>query len=199
MLCALTVDRRAIVGIEAASGRSRWRTSVEDIGSGFVEALRRDIRGRVVGQLQVVDRMLVAGVHLHHVAAIDSMTGEIRWTSKVPMAMPVNCMATAGRIDAISNSKYVSLDPATGRVAREESVTAESGAGIDPGYLESDGRTLYAAEESGTVFAFDTVDGRLRWTHALGARVPLALPPALGLGRLFVTDYPKGRLHAFVL
>jgi len=200
MLCGLTGDRGGIVGVDPATGQQGWRTSVEDVGRGFVDAVQGEVPGEVLGRLRVGDRALFAGVYLHHIVAIEPRTGEILWASKVPMPAPVNCAATpAGRIDVISSGSYASLDAATGRVVREESLRGTPGVGIDPGYLAFDGRMVYAAEEPGTVFAFDTVNGRLAWTHAVGARVPLSLPPRLGAGRLFITDSPEGRLHAFVL
>jgi outer membrane protein assembly factor BamB len=201
MLCALSVDRGAISGLDPATGKRAWQTSVEAIGREFVPALQRKERGRVVGAIQLVDRLLVAGVYVSHIVAIDSVDGKIQWQTKVPMPAPVNCTPTpAGRIDALANGAYVSLDSGSGRVAQKARLKqAPMGVGTDPGELVFDGPTLYAAEESGTVFAFDTATGRVEWAHSVGAEVPLSLPPRLGVGRLFVTDFPAGGLHAFVL
>jgi outer membrane protein assembly factor BamB len=199
-LAAVTVDRRAIVAFDAAVGGRRWEASVEEIGRGFVDALQREVQGRIIGSVQIHDRVFIAGVYLHHVIAIDADNGDFRWTTRVPMPSPVNPTATpGGRVDAMNSGSYVSLDAATGRTMRSGALErAPSGAGIDPGYLAYDDGTVYAAEQSGTVFAFDTANARVAWTHALGAKVPLSLPPRLFGGRLFITD-SQGRLHAFVL
>ncbi|WP_326672700.1 outer membrane protein assembly factor BamB family protein [Streptomyces sp. NBC_01257] len=144
-----TLVEGVLCGLDAASGRTKWRTG----GNRLLLADRP--RGQLVAESRDGDR----------VSVLDADTGDARWSlprqDSVALGAKVMYATGAGKANEV-----VAYDLATGaRLWRSPAPPRESGR--SPGArvtVSDDGRTVYACEAgTGAVYAYDTATGDRRW------------------------------------
>jgi outer membrane protein assembly factor BamB/predicted MPP superfamily phosphohydrolase len=171
-------DGTWVVALDAASGRTRWRTK-EPIGRNWATHASPAVDGD----------LLVFATAYSNLVALDATTGATRWQAGLGGGLQVASMPVltddivllarqADRlvaIDANSGKPRWHYD-AEGDPLLPGAVTAATPAVVD--------RVACAAFSDGTVVAVDTETGTLRWRQSTGGAVIAA--PAISGGWLYV-------------
>lgn len=198
-LVLLPAGSGEVTAVDIASGAPAWQTIVAGERRGRPIARITDITGDPV----VLGATTIIGNQSGRTVAVDSQTGERRWTARTAAYGPV---LPAGNALFLVNdeAQLVRLDAATGetvwqvdmplylenrprRENRRFTITAHYGPVLAGG-------RLVVVSSDGLIRRFNPVDGT-----ALGAtEIPggAAAPPALAGGTLFVPG-ANGQLHAF--
>jgi len=191
-VAVLTSQRGGVVGVDAATGATRWSARVDGTPHGFV--VTDDRTGSVALEMDHDRR-----VELH---VLDGATGAERWSTALgamtglPLVDGPRLVLDTGEIDTAGT--VVAFDLATG--ARRWTAPVADSSEPDQGGIV-DGDRVVLVDGLGTVTALDRTTGRRRWARELPAPVfhgrPVALGDALVLrditGVVQVLDRATGR------
>lgn len=185
-----------LLGVDAATGETRWTANVAGRRPGRAITAIRDLTGDPV----ITGNMVIAGSSTGRIAAFDRSTGTELWNAREGAMSPV--LAAGNSVFAVSDdSRLVRLDIANGgrvwsvplpeftetRVRRQDRVWAHFGP------ILASGR-LYLASTDGVMRIFDPASGALIGQGAIPGGAATA--PVVAGQTLYVTGR-DGRLFAF--
>jgi outer membrane protein assembly factor BamB len=198
-LVVLPASSGEVTAVETATGTPAWQVIVAGERRGRSISRITDITGDPV----VLGATTIIGNQSGRTAAVDSATGERRWTADTAAYGPV---LPAGNALFLINdeAQLVRLDAATGETVwqvdmplylenRPKRENRRTGITAHYGPLLAGGR-LVVVSSDGLLRLFNPADGTL----VGGTEIPggAAAPPALAGGTLFVPGM-NGQLHAF--
>ncbi|MGV3721848.1 MAG: PQQ-binding-like beta-propeller repeat protein [Actinomycetota bacterium] len=179
-----------LFALNRADGKQRWRATcvwepelryyvesnllaVDDPESESIRALDAST-GTPLWEYSAPDQPVVAGPltagslmisgHAAGVAAVDALSGEVRWRLVTERTFEAAAVDHGGALFCTDGTIHA-LDPATGEVRwRKELIDDEDGVFT----LRADDDLLFAETWRGRLLALDPADGSLRWERQLG-------------------------------
>jgi outer membrane protein assembly factor BamB len=140
----------AVVALDSASGRIRWRASV----------------GVVESSPLVVRRTVYVGSWDHNVYALDARTGNIRWRFETGDRVKAgSALAHATLYVGSYDGRMYALDERTGALR-----WSSEGGNFYATPAVAYGK-VYAGATNGVIYAYDVEDGRLAWSAPTGSFV----------------------------
>lgn len=185
-----------LLGVDAATGTTRWSSSIAGRRPGRAITAIRDLTGDPV----ITGGMVIAGSSAGRIAAFDRSTGAELWSARQGALSPV--LAAGNAVFAVNDeSQLVRLDMSNGglvwavplpefvdrRVGRQDRVWAHYGP------ILAGGR-LFVASSDGVLRVFDPRSGALIGRGAIPGGAGTA--PVVAGQTLYVTGR-NGQLHAF--
>jgi hypothetical protein len=185
------------MGIERATGKVRWTTSIERPDS----TTRGGTTSWLVGGLAFAELMALRVAH-YGLVAVRRATGEIVWEYSVVGGGPDLAFTDGDRLRWITSRHFreLHLTDGTPRIERDvcdHMVAIKLNADMI-GKNVPLGDRIYAVGDSGIAFAYDVPSDRITWHAPLGARSAFACRPTIAHGKLWTIDV-TGALHVFTI
>ncbi|MFD5015639.1 outer membrane protein assembly factor BamB family protein [Streptomyces chartreusis] len=149
--------------------------------------------GYILGSPAVTDESVYVASRDHHVYALDSATGRLRWGKRLPVQIspPVT----------LGNTVYISLSPARSKPGGLFGLSTSNGVVVwthETNVLtetspEVAGKALYVAGSDGQVFAIGAGAKRHRWNRQVGNE--FSSPPKV-VGRALYVGSEEGIIYA---
>jgi len=169
----------ALVALDAASGRVRWRVALAPTESSPL----------------VAHGLVYVGDWSGRISAFDARTGARRWSAAARGAVKGSVALAGGRVYVGAyDGRLYALDAVTGRVLWRASARSRLGsrASFYSTPAVAYGR-VYLGSTDGSVYSFGAASGRLRWSHRTRGYVYGS--PAVWRQRILVGSY-DGRFYA---
>jgi outer membrane protein assembly factor BamB len=190
----IALERKACVALDLASGNEAWSVDLAR------PSKHPPGQGRPVGEPAVESDRIVFPISGYGFIALDKKSGAVLWERKLD-AQPNHCMGVHDDVaHVLTASRYTAFSTADGKVLVSKSIsklTRPLGI-IDVGLPAFFGSSLFAADETGTAFAFDPKTLAITWHEGVGARIPFACRPAVAHDKLWLMSI-DGKLHVYEL
>lgn len=188
-------ESKACVALDISTGAERWRFDATEAGR-HTTSLEGERPGRVVRHPIVAGDNVFVGLSGGFIASLALDSGELEWRTHVGGLAATNYAYTPdGTVLFLGDDALVAIDAQSGDIRTRFALSGTSG-GTDGPFspLSVTDRFIWTVDRRGHLVAIARDTGRIDWRHDLRTRV--ASPPAIGDGRLFVTDL-DGRLSVF--
>lgn len=133
--------------------------------------------------------IVILGTESGEVCALDAERGELAWRARVAGAVRGPLLVTPDVCVVADGSGAVSCLSVASGALRWSFAARSAVRGIS-----TDGQIVYLGTDGGEIIAIDGTRAAIVWRQSLG--VPIACPPALGEGRIYVA-LTNGRIAAF--
>lgn len=176
--------KSAVVAVDLASRKERWRLSMEDISRGGPT---------------IADGTVFVGSRDRFVYAVDAEQGTLRWKKRLESSVEVPPAVSGGRVFTVSengangDARLYALDARTGKIAWSYS---PKGVAIGVSSPTVAAGTVFVGFGDAQVRAFDATTGELEWSTPVRSFFSFHSSLAFSAGSVYAVD-ANGGVYGF--